>query len=64
MQYEVVMGVRKNDSALKKELDRVIVEKKSEIDSILKNEGIPLLPISIKKSEEGCFRNIIVAAVF
>lgn len=46
MQYSVVMGVRKNDKALKQELDRVIKEKQSEIDSILKNEGIPLLSLS------------------
>jgi mxaJ protein len=48
MQYEVVMGVRKKDNALKDELNRVIREKQSEIEAILKHEGIRLLPISAK----------------
>ncbi|MEQ1601118.1 MAG: methanol oxidation system protein MoxJ [Methylophilaceae bacterium] len=48
MQYEVVMGVRKGDSALKQELDRVIKEKQGEINAILEHEGIPLFPISKK----------------
>lgn len=48
MHYEVSMGVRKGDVALQKQLDRVIVEKRDEIEAILKNEGIPLLPLSTK----------------
>jgi mxaJ protein len=48
MHYEVAMAVRKDDLALHKELNRVISEKRSEIEAILKNEGIPLLPIPKK----------------
>lgn len=43
MQYEVVIGVRKGDSALKAALDRAIGEKQEEIRAVLKKEGIPLL---------------------
>jgi mxaJ protein len=46
MHYEVSMGVRKDDTALQSELNRVITEKRTEIEAILKEEGIPLLPIS------------------
>ena len=45
MQYEVVMGVRKNDTALRDELNRVLAARRSDIDAILKREGIPLLPL-------------------
>jgi mxaJ protein len=45
MQYAVVMGVRKDDKALQAELNRAIVASKTEIDAILKHEGIPLLPL-------------------
>lgn len=48
MHYEVSMGVRKDDVALHKELNRVISEKRGEIEAILKNEDIPLLPIATK----------------
>lgn len=43
MQYEVVMGVRKGNVALKEALDRAIDDKRTEIEAILKREGIPLL---------------------
>lgn len=46
MHYEVAMGVRKDDVKLQAELNRVIVEKRDEIEAILKNEGVPLLPIT------------------
>ncbi len=45
MQYEVVMGVRKGDNALKDALNKVIDEKRSDIEAILKREGIPLIPL-------------------
>lgn len=43
MQYEVVMGVRKDDARLQAALDKVIGEKQGEINAILQQEGIPLL---------------------
>ena len=45
MQYEVVMGVRLGDEALKAELDKAIVSSQEEINAVLKREHIPLLPI-------------------
>ncbi|WP_036299795.1 methanol oxidation system protein MoxJ [Methylotenera sp. L2L1] len=45
MHYEIVMGVRKDDVQLQQALNKAIDEKRSEIESVLKREGIPLLPI-------------------
>lgn len=45
MQYEIVMGVRKDDVALQQDLNRVIQERQAEIQAVLNREGIPLLPI-------------------
>ncbi|MDP1766498.1 MAG: methanol oxidation system protein MoxJ [Methylotenera sp.] len=45
MHYEIVMGVRKDDVALQQDLNRVIKEKRADIEAVLKREGIPLLPI-------------------
>ncbi len=46
MHYEVAMGVRKDDVALQQTLNKVLKEKRSEIEQVLKKEGIPLLPLS------------------
>lgn len=46
MHYEIAMGVRKDDTALLQDLNRAIKEKHAEIEAVLMNEGIPLLPIS------------------
>jgi len=43
MHYQVLMGVRKDDSALKQQLDAAIKSKQKEIEAILKKEGIPLI---------------------
>lgn len=43
MHYEVLIGVRKDDAALKQQLDAAIKSKQKEIEAILKQEGIPLL---------------------
>lgn len=45
MHYEVVMGVRKGNTELRDALNKVIDESSSEIEAILKHEGIPLLPM-------------------
>lgn len=45
MHYEIVMGVRKDDVKLQQALNKVIDEKRGDIESVLKREGIPLLPI-------------------
>jgi len=46
MHYEVVMGVRKDNAELRDALNKVIDETSNEIESILKKEGIPLLPLN------------------
>ncbi len=46
MHYEIAMGLRKDDTALLQDLNRAIKEKQSDIEAVLKREGIPLLPIS------------------
>lgn len=48
MHYEIAMGVRKDDVALQQDLNRVIKEKRTEIEAVLKREGIILLPITGK----------------
>lgn len=45
MHYEVVMGVRKGNTELRDALNKVLEESSSEIEAILKHEGIPLLPM-------------------
>ncbi len=45
MHYEIVMGVRKDDVKLQQALNKAIDEKRGDIESVLKREGIPLLPI-------------------
>lgn len=44
MHYTVHIGVRKDDSALKDQLDEVIKAKRKDIEAILVKEGIPLIP--------------------
>lgn len=46
MHYEIAMGVRKDDTSLQQDLNRVLKEKRTEIEAVLKREGIILLPIS------------------
>lgn len=45
MHYEVVMGVSKNKPELRDAINEAIQTKSGEIASILKKEGIPLLPM-------------------
>jgi len=42
-QYDIAMGVRKNDHALKAKLDGIIDQKRGEITNLLENYGIPLV---------------------
>lgn len=50
--YQMAMGVRKNDKARKAQLDKLIVEKSSEINAILSQYHIPLLPIENVQSKK------------
>lgn len=43
--YNISMGVRKADDALRRELDRVIVRRRVEIDRILEAFGVPRRPL-------------------
>src|SRR5690606_34881215 len=43
--YEIAMGVRKDDRRRAAMLDSLIDRKRPAIDSILKNYGVPMLPI-------------------
>ena len=40
-EYSIAMGVRKRDTQLQQELDRVIVKRRSDIDAILREYGVP-----------------------
>ncbi|GAB4354365.1 MAG: substrate-binding domain-containing protein [Methylohalobius crimeensis] len=42
--YSVALGVRKDDEALRRALDKALAQKRKEIEAILKREGMPLLP--------------------
>jgi hypothetical protein len=43
----MAMGVRKNDKERKAQLDKLISEKSPEINAILSQYHIPLLPIEV-----------------
>ena len=42
--FDISLGVRRGDDSLKAELDRVLRERGSDIESILKEYGVPTLP--------------------
>lgn len=44
--FDQSMGVRKDDTALKAELDAALEKAKPKIEAILKEEGVPVLPVS------------------
>ena len=44
--FDQSMGVRRDDTALKAELDAALAKAKPRIEAILKEEGVPLLPLS------------------
>lgn len=43
-QFDIAMGVRKDDLALRQKLDEIIVNNPAEIRSVLEQYGVPLLP--------------------
>jgi quinoprotein dehydrogenase-associated probable ABC transporter substrate-binding protein len=49
--YQMTMGVRKNDTARQAQLDQLINQKSHEINAILMQYHIPLLPLTIKPSQ-------------
>jgi hypothetical protein len=48
--YDISMGVRKGDEALRAELDTVLERRRAEIDHILDNYGVPRLIIAPSSS--------------
>ncbi|HEY0526913.1 MAG TPA: substrate-binding domain-containing protein [Stellaceae bacterium] len=42
--FDIAMGVRKGDTALRDEIDAFLTRRKSEIEAILTSYGVPLLP--------------------
>jgi hypothetical protein len=45
-QFDIAMGVRKGDHALRDRLNAVIADSKPQIDALLRDYGVPLLSIS------------------
>jgi quinoprotein dehydrogenase-associated probable ABC transporter substrate-binding protein len=43
--YAIAMGVRKDDRALRDELNAILIKRKADIDAILIAYGVPLLPM-------------------
>jgi mxaJ protein len=46
MAFDIAMGVRKGDAALRRELDRIIERRQGEISALLRSFGVPLLPLA------------------
>jgi mxaJ protein len=53
MQYNFGMAVRRQDRALRDSLDKVLDTKGAEIQAILKEYGVPLLPIPAAPADSG-----------
>jgi quinoprotein dehydrogenase-associated probable ABC transporter substrate-binding protein len=43
LQFDIAMGVRRGDHALREKLDRVIAESRDEIEALLRSYGVPLV---------------------
>jgi ABC-type amino acid transport substrate-binding protein len=50
--YQMAMGVRKNDKARQEQLNKLITEKSADIATILSHYHIPLLPIEALPSKK------------
>jgi mxaJ protein len=44
--YSTSIGVRKDDAGLLKQIDQVLIKRGQDIEALLRQEGIPLLPIN------------------
>jgi quinoprotein dehydrogenase-associated probable ABC transporter substrate-binding protein len=49
--FDIGLGVREGDKALKAKLDDILVQKRSEISALLERYGIPTLPLPMKASQ-------------
>ncbi len=52
MAYDISMGVRRGDDALKARLEEVVARKRSEIDRILEDFGVPLAGVARSRLEQ------------
>jgi quinoprotein dehydrogenase-associated probable ABC transporter substrate-binding protein len=53
MQFDIAMGVRRGDAALKFGLDRIIMERRSEIERLLQEYDVPLLDSAMQARNPG-----------
>jgi quinoprotein dehydrogenase-associated probable ABC transporter substrate-binding protein len=49
--FDIAMGVRKGDNALKARLDQTILRKHAEIEALLRSYGVPLAPIAARTAD-------------
>lgn len=49
--FDIALGVRKGDRALKAKLDDILAQKRAEIAALLDSYGIPTLPLPVKASQ-------------
>jgi mxaJ protein len=54
--FAISMGVRKGDVALREKLEKILVERRSEIRGILEEYGVPQLPIPAVVNTQGAAR--------
>jgi mxaJ protein len=50
-QFDIAMGVRKGDRALKAKLDDIIIQKRSQIAALLQSYGIPTVPMTVEATQ-------------
>jgi mxaJ protein len=51
--FQITMAVRHSDNEWKEQVNRLIAENQGEIDKILKDYGVPMLPLIHREMEEG-----------
>jgi mxaJ protein len=49
--FDIAMGVRKGDATLKSKLDEIIARREPEIEALLREYGVPLLPVSAARDQ-------------
>jgi mxaJ protein len=52
-QFDIAMGVRKGDHALKARLDDILARKQPEIRALLESYGVPLVQAGSRAAETG-----------
>ena len=56
LDFEIAMAVRFGDKALKERIDQLIVRDRDEIDALLRQYGVPLLPPSVAPAQASAGR--------